>query len=180
MKITAQFGLSCVALLLVAGSVALVGKSTPNVEAAYQLRVRLGAELQSETQTALQAILEVLEHADSGSIEPRAQGPNSSDHLRFTTPDGEFEIRTESGPAWEGVQVVLEGPDGTQVLSTQVAVHHPFDAPNGLDDNGNGVIDETGLSFHVRENSIRVSLTTESHTHGVPMTHSMQSSVSLP
>jgi hypothetical protein len=45
------------------------------------------------------------------------------------------------------------------VLANGVARHLEGEKPNGLDDNGNGLVDERGLSFEIRDRAVHVRMT---------------------
>ncbi len=48
----------------------------------------------------------------------------------------------------------------------EVAPFLEGEIPNGMDDNGNGLIDERGLSFTFDRHSVRIRLTTQARVDG--------------
>jgi prepilin-type N-terminal cleavage/methylation domain-containing protein len=139
--------------------------------AAYSARtVDYDAEVQA--QRTLDRISEALLGASKDTIEVPKQSPLYADWLRFEINVGyengapvfgnEQEIRLEA-PAQEVVW--RERPDEEDerrvVWSRFVRQFLEGEVPNGIDDNGNGVVDEKGLAFDLDGDMVIVRLTIE-------------------
>jgi hypothetical protein len=106
------------------------------------------------------------------TLAPAAEAPLSTDELTFR-----MHLGVEDGEVvWSDVEKIgLEsldneafwsrtpeaGPEQRVVLTKLVRPYLEGELPNGMDDNGNGLIDEKGLSFVVDRNAVHIRITLE-------------------
>ncbi len=109
-------------------------------------------------------------HPDS--LVPDTNSPLATTSIRYQVSlgvtDGEMVwSEPEKVALEEAVRQVYwsDNPDADEerriVWTSLVAPYLEGEIPNGMDDNGNGLIDEKGLSFTIDRNAIRMSLTLE-------------------
>ena len=63
------------------------------------------------------------------------------------------------------------------VWTSLVSPYLEGEIPNGMDDNGNGLIDEKGLSFVVDRNAVTIRLTLDQLVDGRMVTKTVQTTV---
>jgi prepilin-type N-terminal cleavage/methylation domain-containing protein len=155
---------------------------------AYSARtVDYDAEVQA--QRTLDRIAQALIGASSDTIETPVTSPLYADWLRFDINIGfenglpvlgnTQEIRLET-PAQEVVWI--ENPEAAEerrvVWSRWVRQFLEGESPNGFDDNQNGVVDETGLSFDLDGDMVIIRLTIEKPgPEGTTITKTLRSQV---
>jgi hypothetical protein len=115
--------------------------------------------------------------SDRASIMPDAETPAFSSLIRYR-----LSLGVEDGVVvWDDPeQIVLDGGDGklrwienpgvanqrSVVWCDAVRQLLEDELPNGVDDNGNGLIDESGLVFELEGNAITITLTLERQGRG--------------
>ncbi len=124
-------------------------------------------------QAALRAIRLLVESASQDCAIPRTQAPFSSDSLSFSSKGTASRIWMETSKngnrvVWDGIELCHVTP----MLEGEEA--------NGMDDNGNGLIDEQGLCFVVDGKTVTVRLTAESRGACVPTVQTMETTIALP
>lgn len=143
----------------------LVGSATQ-----HQKDVSLDLVLDDQARVVLDRIAYAIMSADRDTLFLEAESPFSSSQVRFAVSLG-----VEDGEVvWDDPEEIELTRNDTQVLWRQnpdeiderrVAwcnIVRPFmqgEIPNGVDDNGNGLVDEQGLSFALDRNSVTIRLT---------------------
>ena len=128
--------------------------------------------LEDQARRVLRRIAFEIMGSNRESLIPASEAPMSTDDMLYQVnlgiQDGEVVWSDPEEVALEeelGKIYWSENPnteDARRVVWTSlVAPYLEGEIPNGIDDNGNGLIDERGLSFVVDRNSITVRLTLE-------------------
>lgn len=128
--------------------------------------------VEDQARRVLQQIAVAVMGANRGTLIPDTVAPLSMSSMRF-----QVNLGIENGEVvWsDPEQVALDdateqvfwssNPDAANarrvVWSNLVTPFLEGELPNGMDDNGNGLIDEKGLSFEVDRNAVRIRLTLE-------------------
>ena len=137
--------------------------------------------VEDQARRVLRQIAYAVMGANRESLAPDADAPFSTEDLRYQVnlgiQDGEvvwsdpeqiamneidLEVFWKQNPATENERRV--------VWSQLVSPYLQGEIPNGMDDNGNGLIDEQGLSFTIDRNSVTIRLTLERRTPDGEMT----------
>jgi len=127
--------------------------------------------LEEQAQLVLQRIANAVLGSNRESLLPKAERPLSSSDIEYRiylgVENGEvvwgdtelIGLDDTSGEiAWE--RIPLDGGEPLRVIWSKLA--SPYlagEIPNGMDDNGNGLIDEKGLSFFIDRNAVTIQLT---------------------
>ncbi len=128
--------------------------------------------LEDQARRVLRQIAYAVMGANRETLIPDTEAPLSTEDLRFQVnlgiQDGEVIWSDPEGVSLEETAAAVfwsQNPgavDEQRVVWTKlVAPYLAGELPNGMDDNGNGLIDEKGLSFVVDRNSVKISLTLE-------------------
>ena len=126
--------------------------------------------LEDQAQTLIRRIALAVMGSDRDSLTPTSLAPLCSDEIRYRIhlglQDGEVvwgdpeEIQLSDDEAEIWWSRNPEAANEMRVVWTKlVAPYLEGELPNGMDDNGNGLIDEKGLSFVVDRNAVTVRLT---------------------
>jgi type II secretory pathway component PulJ len=126
--------------------------------------------LEDRAQLVLDQIARSIMNADRETLTPSAVAPATSSEMSYKlnlgVQDGEVvwsDTETyglenpESQVFWNRTPDV--GPELRLVLTRLASPYLEGEIPNGMDDNGNGLIDESGLSFVVDRNAVTIRLT---------------------
>jgi prepilin-type N-terminal cleavage/methylation domain-containing protein len=167
---------SAAVMSLVLVSVALVTKTGNGVYRTTQAR----DALRQRTQHALNRIVDAVATASKTTFAAPPALPFGSSTLDFRTPTGIaggvvswgpkdricFQMTGGTGHGQglgnDGEIVLIRDVDGaslTTVLATHVAEYLEGETFNGADDNGNGLIDERGLSFVLAGDQLTIRVT---------------------
>lgn len=131
--------------------------------------------LDSQARAVLDRIAYALMGADRDSLTPDPSAPVYSPNLRYRVSLGVEEGEIVWG-GFEAIQLGESSEDGQSVLwlenpgseaerrAVWCSAVRPFlegEYPNGKDDNGNGLIDERGLSFTLEQGRVVIQLSIE-------------------
>jgi len=148
--------------------------------------------LDDQTRRVLDQIAFAVMGADRQSLFPNPESPTYSETVRYVVSLG-----VQNGAVvWsDPEQICLEEENDARVLWLQnpgelgerrvvwCNVVRPFlegEEQNGIDDNGNGLIDEKGLSFTLQGNMVTIRLTLErARSNGETITNTVETSVTL-
>ena len=152
--------------VLLAAAVVTIGDRDGQCFTAHR---RAAASAMTAANDGTRRIADVLREAASGSLAPKPMAPASSDDLEFRAVfegrSGAVESIEQSNAAGidQVVWVTGAGTPGERetILATGVAEFAHGEIPNGLDDNGNGLIDERGLSMTYDSGEVTVLLSVE-------------------
>jgi prepilin-type N-terminal cleavage/methylation domain-containing protein len=152
---------------LVLGNVTMMVGSSSDVYEKESSKANLEDQL---TQT-LDRIVLALAGAGEGSLQPGTQSPSFHDSLEFRTSLGVQDGVVVHGDS-ERIELVVEDDgrvvwrerpeeiSGRSVTWTRwVRDFLEGEVSNGVDDNGNGLVDESGLVFVIRGSEVEVMLT---------------------
>jgi prepilin-type N-terminal cleavage/methylation domain-containing protein len=170
---------------LVLGNVVMMTRSSSN---AYEQETSKST-LELQLDQTLDRIVLALMAASVDSLDPNASNPAFHDRLEFVQSlgvnDGEL---VYSEP--ERIEFVLQGgevvwkenpgelDERMVTWSRWVREYLEGEVPNGIDDNGNGLIDESGLSFVLQGTEVTVMLSLERPgPDGKPVVHTRSSIV---
>ncbi|NOT30638.1 MAG: prepilin-type N-terminal cleavage/methylation domain-containing protein [Planctomycetes bacterium] len=128
--------------------------------------------VEERCQIVLERIARAVMSSSRESLAPAAEAPLSTEELTF-----QMHLGIENGEViWSDPEkIALEqleneaywtrtpeaGPEQRVVLTHLVRPYLEGELPNGMDDNGNGLIDEKGLSFVVDRNAVHIRITLE-------------------
>lgn len=146
--------------------------------------------LENKAHALLERIATAVMGSSRDSLDPDSEAPLANDRMRY-----QIYLGIEGGDVvWsEPEEIGLEeqnrsrlyysrnpgADDEARVAWTNLV--RPFlegELPNGMDDNGNGLIDERGLNFDVDRNAVTIRLTLErTDSQGESMTHTVQTTV---
>ncbi len=128
--------------------------------------------VEDQARRVLQQIAVAVMGANRSTLIPDAAAPLSMSDMRFQVnlgiQDGSVvwsdpeQVALDDGRSQVFWSSNPEAPNATRVVWSNLVT--PFlegELPNGMDDNGNGLIDEKGLSFAVDRNAVRIRLTLE-------------------
>lgn len=169
-------GFSLIEVLLAVGLLAILGTKVLLVmKEANDVGTKDASEMALEDQVlqVLDRIAYAVMGADRDQLTPDEESPVFSEALTFTVSLGVEEGEVVwSDPEKVGIdegnaaQVVYiqnpEAVDPQRVVWTNIA--RPFlegEFPNGIDDNGNGLVDEKGLVFALQGDMVTIELTLE-------------------
>jgi len=173
-------GLTLLELMLVLVLLAIV--SVKAFSAVHVVNESLSQEtreiaLEDQARRVLRRIAYEIMGANRGSLIPVASAPMSSDDMLY-----QVNLGIQNGAViWSDPEEVAleedrgkvywsENPDTEAerrvVWTSLVAPYLEGEIPNGMDDNGNGLIDERGLSFVIDRDSVTVRLTLERMLEG--------------
>lgn len=175
-KAPREGGFTLVELIL---SVALLAILAAKVGGALTAADRASTEatrrvvLEDQAHRVLSQIGMAIMGASRETLVPDRESPLSNSELRF-----QVILGLENGQVvWGDPELVGLSASGRQVFWSQnpdaretarivwsqiAAPYLEGELPNGMDDNGNGLIDEKGLSFEVDRDAVRIRLTLES------------------
>jgi len=130
------------------------------------------ALVEDQARKVLRQICYAVMSSHRDSLDPARSAPFDTDDLRYQihlgVQDGEIVWSPPELISLEeasGQVVWTDDPDAALsrrvVWSNLVAPFLEGELPNGIDDNGNGLIDERGLSFTVDRNAVTIRLTLE-------------------
>lgn len=128
--------------------------------------------LEDQARRVLRQIGYAVMGSDRATLAPGAEAPISTDSLRYRVNLGIQDGEVVWGDAEQVALNELEGQivwsqnpgaeaERQVVWTSLVSPYLGGEIPNGMDDNGNGLIDERGLSFVVDRNSVTIRLTLE-------------------
>jgi prepilin-type N-terminal cleavage/methylation domain-containing protein len=135
-------------------------------------RESIRGDLDVQLDRTLDRIALTLMSADAGSLDPSAPSPAFQNSLEYVQNLGVLNGEVVLGDP-ERIELIVQGgqvlwrqrPDELDermvVWSRWVAGYLDGELPNGVDDNGNGLIDETGLAFVVSGSQIEIFLCLE-------------------
>ena len=145
--------------------------------------------LEDHTQTVLKRIALAIMRSSRETLEGDMAAPLSSDELQYSV-----QIGMENGePVWDDPEAIAmddvntsiawtknpAAPEELRVVWTNLV--RPLlegEEMNGIDDNGNGLVDEKGLSFTVDRNAVTVRLSLERRrSDGTVLTRTVESTV---
>lgn len=133
--------------------------------------------LEDKARSLLRRIGYEIMGSNRSSLIPDAEAPMSTDDLFYRVNLG----IQEGEVVWSDMEEVAleeergqvfwsenpgEADERRVIWSSLVSPYLEGEIPNGMDDNGNGLIDEKGLSFVVQKNSVTIRLTLEKFTDG--------------
>jgi hypothetical protein len=145
--------------------------------------------LEERAQLVLQRIANAIMGSNRETLIPDHEQPLSTDDIQYRihlgVQDGEV---VWSDPEMIGLEDLdnevfwtrLEdgGPNQRVVWTNLVRPFLEGEIPNGMDDNGNGIIDEKGLSFTVDRNAVTIRMTLDRLTaSGRPITTTVETTV---
>ena len=181
---TSRAGLTLVELILALTLLAIiVVKANFAISIANNVAVDLTNEVVVEDQARrlLRQIGFAVMGANRESLAPDAVAPFSTDDLRY-----QVNLGVEDGVViWSDPEQIALNEDDLEVYWTQnpttaeerrvvwsrlVSPYLEGEVPNGMDDNGNGLIDEQGLSFSVDRDSVTIQLTLQRMTEDGELT----------
>lgn len=181
------------ALIALALAAVVVGKITMVLNSASRANADEAAAMNLEDQACrvLDRVAFAIMGADRSVLFPDPQSPDFTTELDFQVSlgveDGEV---VWSDPEWVGLAgggskvVWKQNPD--QPHERRVAwcnVVRPFlegEIPNGVDDNGNGLIDEEGLSFTLNRDAVTIRLCLERPRKGQePLSRTVETVVTI-
>ena len=145
--------------------------------------------LDDQARRVLDQVAYAVMGASRESLVPDPESPLYSSELRY-----EVSLGVEDGETvWSDPEAILLQGGNQQIVWTQnpgeaderrvvwTNIARPFlegELPNGIDDNGNGVVDETGLSFVLDRDSILIRLSLEKiDQNGQAMTRTVETVV---
>jgi hypothetical protein len=133
--------------------------------------------VEDEARLTLDRIAYAVMESDRASLLPDAETPAFSSQIRYRVSLG-----IENGQVvWDDPEQIVLDPDDRRLRWIQDpggagersvvwcdAVRDLLEGelPNGVDDNGNGLIDETGVTFEVDGNTVTINLTLEKEMRG--------------
>lgn len=154
--------------VLIFANVGLVLRSGAEQREAESIR----GDLDVLIERTLDRISLALMSADVGSLDPTAPSPSFQSALEYVQNLGVQNGQVVLGDA-ESIELVVQGgqvlwrqrPDELDermvVWTRWVAEYLDGELPNGVDDNGNGLTDETGLAFVVSGSRVEIFLCLE-------------------
>lgn len=168
-------GMSLMELMLAIGLVAVVGvKAAMVLTSANDAQQQDSATmvLEDQARRVLDQIAYAVMGSDRESLFPDPESPIFSTSLRYSislgVEDGEvvWDDPEEIGLSMDESQVIWRQNPGSadELRVAWCNVVRPFlegETPNGDDDNGNGIVDEKGLSFVVERSAVTIRLSVE-------------------
>jgi hypothetical protein len=147
------------------------------------------AILEDQAQSVLRRVALAIMRSNRDTLLGALESPLSSDELRY-----QVQIGVQDGEiVWDDPEMVgfedeqgqvfwSQNPDTAEemriVWSNYVAPLLEGEEMNGVDDNGNGLVDEKGLNFVIDRNAVTVRLTMErTNSEGETLTHSVETTV---
>ena len=135
-------------------------------------------DLDEHARLALQGVCLRVMAAQSVEADGVPYAPLSVSHLRMQDEHGPYEVRLRRGA--EGLELVSARNQDARVIATGVRPFALGEEPNGMDDNGNGLIDEPGFSV-VRDSScIRLRLALARTTGSEERVAQVETTLTLP
>ncbi len=144
--------------------------------------------VEEHARKVLHQIARAVMSSDRESINPNSAAPLASDDIRYSVMLG-----IEDGEVvWSDPELIAleedrehiywsRNPDTdteTRVVWTNlVSPYLEGEIPNGMDDNGNGLIDEKGLSFVVDRNAVTIRITLDRTVNGRVITKTVETTV---
>jgi hypothetical protein len=138
----------------------------------------------------LDRIAAALVGASRDTLTVAREAPENDSEINFATSLGiadgvpmwsnpqRIALSSDASPSISWVENPGEPHETRVIWSRDVRQFAAGDVPNGIDDNGNGLIDEKGLSFAIEGNSVRVTLTIERPgANGKPVTKTLSTLV---
>lgn len=191
-RTTTRAGLTAVEIALAVTLLAIVlYKGVTVMNSATRTTAEDNAQvlLEDRAQLVLERIARAVMSSDRDTLNPSTASPLSTDDLQYRVhlgiEDGEV---VWSDPETIGLEDLENsvywsrqpeaGPEKRVVWTNLVRPFLEGETPNGMDDNGNGLIDEKGLSFVVDRNAITIRLTLDRMTpSGRTITSTVQTTV---
>lgn len=145
--------------------------------------------LDDQARIVLDKVAFAIAGASRESLIPDPESPLYSSELRY-----ELSLGVQDGEVvWTEPEAIRMSNEGGQVIWSQnpgaaderrvvwCNIARPLlegELPNGQDDNGNGLVDENGLTFVVRDDLVEIRLTLErTDSQGVTYTHTVETAV---
>lgn len=144
--------------------------------------------VEEQARKVLRQIAFAIMGSDRESLNPTVAAPFNSEDIRYRINLGV----TEGEVVWSDPEMIAmeeelqrifwsRNPDEANemrvVWSSLVAPYLEGELPNGMDDNGNGLIDEKGLSFVVDRNAVTIRLTLDKQVDGRSVTKTVETTV---
>ncbi|MCP3917933.1 MAG: prepilin-type N-terminal cleavage/methylation domain-containing protein [bacterium] len=170
-RIGSRAGFTILELLLALGLLAIVAQKTFVMLTAASKATATDTSalvLEEKARRVLQQVAMTIMSADRDSLVPGVEAPLDTDALRFKVhlgvENGEVVWSEPEEIVQKGQKVVWRSYVATEkerhiTWTNLVAPFLEGEIPNGMDDNGNGVIDEKGLSFEVDRSAVTIRLT---------------------
>ena len=133
--------------------------------------------MEDRAHLVLEKIAKAIMGSDRETLFPDAEAPLSTDDIQYR-----INLGVQDGEVvWSDTEMVgledLENEifwsrmpeEGAEQRVVWTRMARPFlegEIPNGMDDNGNGLIDEKGLSFTIDRNAVTIRLTLDRLTAG--------------
>jgi prepilin-type N-terminal cleavage/methylation domain-containing protein len=128
--------------------------------------------VEERCQIVLERIARAVMSSSRETLAPASEAPLSTDELNFRmhlgVQDGEVVWSDPEKVALEEIEneaywsrIPEAGAEQRVKLTSLVRPYFEGELPNGMDDNGNGLIDEKGLSFVVDRNAVHIRITLE-------------------
>jgi len=144
--------------------------------------------LEDQATRVLRQIAYAIMGSNRETLIPDTEAPLTAEDLRFQVnlgiQDGQVVWSDPEKVALEAVRSQVywsRNPDSAEerrvVWTSLVAPYLEGEIPNGMDDNGNGIIDEKGLSFVVYRDCVRIRLTLERVVDGEVLTKKVETTV---
>ena len=146
--------------------------------------------LEDQADVVLERIAKAVMSSSRESLQPAAANPYTTEDIRYQVhlgvEDGEvvwsdpeaigLEDGDENSLYW--VRNPDEEYDRRVVWTNLVRPYLGGEIPNGMDDNGNGLIDEKGLSFEIDRDAITIRISLEREgSDGEPITTTVETTV---
>jgi len=185
-------GLTLIEVTLAAALVAVVAiKVLGTLDAASENSARdtASAELDAQASHVLRQIGFAIMGSHPDTLVPDADAPETTTSVRY-----QISLGVEDGdPVWGGPEVIALDVEGETVYWTDepdlqeqrrivwtrlVSPYLEGEIPNGIDDNGNGLIDERGLAFSIEGINVEINLTlTRELSDGTVLTRTVSNTV---
>lgn len=157
-----------------------------SVEQANEVNVEI--EVEDHARRVLKQIAQAVMSSDRQSLNPTSAAPLDSDDIRYRVQlgieDGEVVWTDPEEIAFEEDRLQVQwsqNPDTESerrvVWTSMVSPYLEGEIPNGMDDNGNGLIDEKGLSFVVDRDAVTIRLTLARVVEGREITKTIETVV---
>lgn len=188
----AQRGLSLIEVMLASALMAVVAiKVLGTLDAASENSARdtAGAELDAQASHVLRQIGFAIMGSNPETLVPDVDAPMTSTSVRYQISLGV----TDGDAVWSDPEVIALDAGGETIYWTDepdleeqrrivwtrlVAPFLEGEIPNGVDDNGNGLVDESGLAFSIEGINVEIHLTlTRALGDGTTLTRSISNTV---
>ena len=144
--------------------------------------------VEDHARKVLHQVAKAVMSSDRETLNPATPAPFSSDDIRYRVNLG----IQDGAVVWSDPELIAleedeervfwarnpDSPESVRVVWTSlVSPYLEGEIPNGMDDNGNGLIDERGLSFDVDRNAITIRLTLDRTVDGRAITKTVETTV---